>query len=174
MLTGSQERLAPALRTTPAMAAPAPADAPQRTTSTYADWVVQCDRRPGSPPQIVCAMAQATQVRGKSIMFSRVVITHAAKGKPYAFSVELPVDASFTKGVRVQTKDADTLLSAPFERCVPAGCIAHIDLGAAVLKRLRATVGTGKLLFADAAGRDVTVPLSFHGFARAFDAMTEQ
>jgi invasion protein IalB len=156
----------------PTLAAPATADAPQRTTSTYADWVVECERSGASPPRITCAMTQATQVRGKSVVFSRVMIGQPVKGKPYKFVVELPVDASVTREVRVQTKDAEPLLSAPFERCVQANCFAGIDLGEAALQKLRAASGTGKLVFVDAIGRDIAVPLSFNGLAQALDAMT--
>jgi invasion protein IalB len=179
LLTGSQERVAvsrseaavPHARQ--AMAA-APATTPESTTATYADWTVQCGRRIGSPSQMVCAMMQTTQVRGKGKVFSRVVIIHSAKGEPYRLTVELPVDASFTQAVRIETNDADTLLSAPFERCVPIGCFANIDLGTGALQKLRAAAGAGKLLFADAVGRDIAVPLSFKGFSKALDAIMEQ
>jgi invasion protein IalB len=117
---------------------------------------------------------QSTQVRGKDVVFSRVIIAYPERGKPYKFIAELPVDASFTRQVRLQTKEADTLLATPFERCLPAGCFAGTDLAAAVLQRLRTASGTGKLVFADAMGRDVAVPLSFKGFAQALDAVTAE
>jgi invasion protein IalB len=195
MVTRSHPSLAPALRATPAeaeaatpasaalanpvsaapaAAAPTSADAPQRTTASYADWVVQCQKSGSSPPRSSCAMMQTTQVRGKNVAFSRVIVLEAAKGQPYKFIADLPPDVSFAKEVEVQSKDAATLFSAPFERCMPAGCFADIDLGAAALQKLRAATGSGKLVFADAMGRDITVPLSFNGFAQALDAMAEE
>ena len=42
------------------------------------------------------------------------------------------------------------------------------------MKKFRAASGVGKLIFADASGRDVAVPLSFNGFAQAFDALSKE
>jgi invasion protein IalB len=39
---------------------------------------------------------------------------------------------------------------------------------------MRAASGAGKLSFADAAGHDVSVPISFNGFAQALDALVRE
>jgi len=41
-------------------------------------------------------------------------------------------------------------------------------------RTIRAAAGAGKLSFADAGGREVSVPLSFNGFNRAFDALLKE
>jgi invasion protein IalB len=43
-----------------------------------------------------------------------------------------------------------------------------------LLKKFRASDGVGKLVFKDAGGRDVAVPLSFKGFRAAFDALLKE
>jgi invasion protein IalB len=154
--------------------APAPVETPQSTTATYADWVVQCQTRAGPPPEKVCDMGQVTQLQGKNVPFSRVAVAQPVKGQPVRLSVQVPVNASFAANVRVQTSDADPGIAAPFARCLPGGCFADFDLKDDVLKKLRAASGAGKLSFADAAGHDVSVPVSFNGFAQAFDALARE
>lgn len=151
---------------------PVPAtDAPQRTTATYDDWIVQCETRPGPPLERLCDMAQVTQVTGANTPFSRVAIARPAKGEPIKLVVQLPVNASFATNVRIQTGDGDAGMTVPFARCLPAGCFADIEIGEDALKKFRTASGVGKLSFADAGGHDVAVPVSFKGFAQAFDAL---
>jgi invasion protein IalB len=155
---------------------PAPTETPQRTTATYADWIVQCETQAGPPPQKVCDMAQVAQVQvqGRSNPFSRVSIAHPVKGQPVKLVVQVPVNVAFATNVRVQTADADPGITAPFARCVPNGCFADFDIKDDILKKLRAASGAGKLSFADAGGHDVSVPLSFNGFAQAFEALAKE
>lgn len=165
----------------PAPAAPtvqqsAPSDAPQRTTATYADWVVQCETQAGPPSQKVCEMTQVVQVQqqGQSAPFSRVAVAHPTKGQPVKLVVQVPVNVTFATNVRIQTGDADPGVTAPFARCVPSGCFADFEVKEEALKNLRSASAAGKLSFADAGGHDVNVPLSFNGFNQAFEALAKE
>ena len=144
---------------------------PQQTTATYGDWVVHCVVNNATPSELVCDMAQVTQLQGKNVPFSRVAVAHPEKGQPVKLIVQVPVNASFATQVHIQTSDQDAGIIAPFARCNPNGCFAEFELKEEILKKLRDATGTGKLSFADAGGHDVTVPISFNGFAPAFDAL---
>ncbi|WP_210161387.1 invasion associated locus B family protein [Bradyrhizobium sp. STM 3843] len=157
-----------------AQQAPAQGNVPQSTTATYADWVVQCLTHAGTPPEKMCEMAQLTQLQGKNVPFSRIAVGHPAKDHPIKLIVQLPVNASFATAVRIQTTDSDPGLTAPFARCVPGGCFAEFDLKEDTLKKLRAASGVGKLSFAEAGGQVVAVPLSFNGFAQAYEALLKE
>src|SRR5215475_4102397 len=148
------------------------AAAQQRTTATYNDWTVQCESQAGPPQQRVCEMAQVAQVQNQP--FSRLAIARPVKGQPAKMLAQLPVNVSFSGNVRIQTADNDPGLSAPFSRCVPAGCFADFELKDDVLRKFRATTTAGKLSFKDAGGRDLTVPVSFKGFGDAFDALSKE
>jgi invasion protein IalB len=154
--------------------APAPTDAPQSTTATYANWVVQCVTRTGQSPEKMCEMAQTTQMQNSNSPFSRVTVAQQVKGQPVRLMVQVPVNASFAGNVKIQTGDTDPGIAAPFARCVPGGCFAEFDLKDDMLKKFRGSSSTGKLTFADAGGHDVSVPLSFSGFAQAFDALAKE
>jgi invasion protein IalB len=154
----------------------APSEAPQRTTATYDDWVVQCDTQAGSPPQKICDMAQVAQVnaQGHSTPFSRVAVVHPVKGQPVRLVVQVPVNVSFATTVRIQTSDSDPGIAAPFARCLSAGCFAEFDIKDDVLKKLRAATGSGKVSFADGGGHEISVPLSFNGFNQAYEALVKE
>jgi invasion protein IalB len=177
--TGQQRPPAPrqALPTPAAPAAPGsaqPSDAPQRTTATYGDWVLQCVENTAPPSEQICDIEQVTQVQGKNVPFSRVAVTHADKSQPVKLIVQVPVNASFAKDVHIQAADDDPGVIAPFANCTPNGCFSEFQLKDDILKKLRTASGVGKLSFADAGGHDVTVPLSFNGFGAAFDTLMKK
>ena len=149
-----------------------PARGQQSTTATYADWVLQCQMDTGTPPKKICEITQTTQLQGKNQPFSRVLVQNT--GKPIKLIVQLPVNVSLRAEVGIHASDGDTLVaSAPFDHCLPGGCFAEFDLKDDVLKKLYASEGAGKVTFKDAAGKDVSVPLSFKGFRQAFDALSK-
>jgi invasion protein IalB len=119
-------------------------------------------------------MAQVTQLQGKNLPFSRVAVGRPEKGQPVKLIVQVPVNASFSTQVHIQTSEADPGVIAPFANCTPNGCFAEFDLREDILKKLREATSTGKLSFADAGGHDVTVPISFNGFAQAYDALAKK
>jgi invasion protein IalB len=153
--------------------ATAPNDAPQRTTATYDDWVMQCEAV-GSPPQKACQMVQTTLVQGKNTPFSLVAIPHPVRGQPVRLVVQVPVSVSFATTLRIRVDDADPGIAAPFARCLPAGCFAEFDLKDDYLKKFRTASGVGKFSFADAGGHDVAIPFSLKGFAQAYDALVKE
>jgi invasion protein IalB len=155
--------------------APAPTpDEPQRTTAAYGDWVLQCVTNTNPPSPEVCDMAQVTQVQGKNIPFSRVMVAHPDKGQPVKLIVQVPVNASFATDVHIQTADDDPGIIAPFTNCTPNGCFAEFALKDDMMKKLRAATSVGKFSFTDAGGHPVTVPISFNGFGVAFDALAKK
>jgi invasion protein IalB len=114
-----------------------------------------------------------TQVQGRNVPFSRVAVEHPAKGQPAKLVVQVPINASFATNVRITTADNDPGLMAPFARCLPNGCFSEFELRDDLMRKFRGS-GVGKLAYADAGGHDITVPLSFKGFAQAFDALARE
>jgi invasion protein IalB len=155
-----------------ALSAAAAQQAPQRTTATYEDWTVQCELHAGSPPQKLCEMVQVGQAQGQTV--SRIALGHAAKNEPFKIVIQLPINLWLPAGVRIQSDDKDPGLAATFKRCVPAGCFADIDIKDDTVKRFRALTESGKITFKNANQQDVVLPLSFKGFAQAFDALSKE
>lgn len=157
-----------------AMTAPASAETPQSTSATYQDWLLQCEIKDGTPAQKVCVISQTTQMQNKAQPFSRVVVEKPVKGHPVRLGVQLPVNVSIAGEVRVQSSATDAGIVAPFDLCVPAGCIARFDIKEDILQKFRAAEGMGKITFKDAGAHDINVPLSFKGFRQALDALTKE
>jgi invasion protein IalB len=160
----------------PPQAEPVQGDAPERSTATYANWVLVCETRAGPPPQKTCEIVQVVQaqVQGKNTPFSRVIVVHPVKGQPVKLLIQVPVSITASANVRIQTADADPGVIAPFARCVSAGCFADFDLKDDTLKRFRAASGNGKITYLDSGGHDIVVPLSFSGFNQAFEALAKE
>ena len=118
--------------------------APQRTSATYEDWTVQCELNAGPPAQKLCEVVQVGQAQGQTV--SRVAIGRATKSEPFKIVVQLPVNLWLPAGVKIQLDDKDPGLTAPFRRCVPAGCFADLEIKDDMVKRLRAATGSGKNL----------------------------
>jgi invasion protein IalB len=150
------------------------AAAQERTTATYDDWVVECVTAPGPPQKKTCQMVQAAQVKGRNQPFSLLIIEHPVRGKSIQLLVRVPVDVLLAAQVRIQTSDSDPGVTAPFEKCVPIGCIAKFEIGDAVLSKFRTAAKPGKVTFKIASGREISIPLSFKGFDQAFDALFRQ
>jgi len=148
---------------------------PQRTTASYGDWVVRCEIIPGPPPQKSCDMEQLAQVQGQAQPISRVAIPLPPKGEGPKMFIQLPINVSFAVPLKITADTKDAGISTPFRRCVPAGCFAEVELKDDLQKKFRAAAAEpGKIVFKDAAKRDVTIPLSFKGFAQAFEALLKQ
>jgi invasion protein IalB len=162
---------APALQQ--AHAVPA-SEEPQRTTATYADWVVVCSSASGGATPKACKMIQGTQVQGKNVAFSHIAVSYPGRGQPINLTVQVPPNASFATQVRVQTADGDPGIVSSFSYCLPIGCFANFELKDDVAKKFAAAHGAGRVTFADAGGHSIAIPLSFNGFTQALDALAKE
>ncbi len=148
---------------------------PQRTTASYGDWTVRCETTAGPPAQKNCEMDQLAQVQGQANPISRVLIPLMPKGEPPKLFVQVPINVSFTAPLKMTADAKDAGISTPFRRCVPAGCFAEIELKDDLQKKFRAaSAEPGKILYKNAADQDVAIPVSFKGFAQAYEALLKQ
>jgi invasion protein IalB len=157
-----------------ALSAAGSAKAQQSTTATYQDWLLECNISASTPPQRVCTIGQTTQAQNQP--FSRVLVAKPIKGRPISLLVQLPVNVLIAGNVHIQTNENDTGLMAPFDLCVPAGCIAKFEIKESVLQKFHANAGstTGRIVFQDASGHAVAIPLSFKGFGQAYEALAKE
>jgi invasion protein IalB len=149
------------------------ADAQQATTATYEDWTVRCSTAAGPPPRKTCDMEQLSYRESKERPFSRVAIVRAEKGNQVTLVVQVPVSVWLATGIRIEIGGKAAGAPAPFARCGPAGCFAEIGLGDEVQTQFRTASEPGMILYKNAAQQDVAIPLSFKGFAQAFDAVAK-
>ena len=144
------------------------AQVPQLTTATYDDWTVRCAMHDTVKS---CEMEQASQMQGQPV--SQIALGRPNKTAPLRAVFQVPINVWLPAGVKLVLDDKDPGISGTFKRCLGNGCFADTELNDETVKKLRARTTNGKLLFKDAAQRDVAIPVSFKGFGPAFDAMSK-
>ena len=153
------------------VANPAGAQAPQRTTASYDDWTVRCETQ-GNPAQKSCEIVQLVQLQGQ--LLSQIAIGRPSKNEPLKIVFQVPLNVWLPEGVRLVYDPKEPPLAGIYKRCVTTSCFSDFDLKDDVLKKLRARTEQGRLEFKDSTQKDVAIPVSFKGFAQAFDAMAKE
>ncbi len=152
---------------------------PQQTSATFADWVVRCERPPGSQRRL-CEAAQALIVKGQQGPIAQIAFGHAPEGKTVmtdaslTLAVLLPVNIAFDKPPKLSGSDESQTVPLTFRRCVPGGCLTEGKLTAEFMKDLRGPQKTGHLTFTDAAERTLTLPISLSGLGQALDDLARE
>jgi invasion protein IalB len=158
-------------------AAPSPVDTePQFTSSGFGDWVLRC-RRLGEGPkaQRACEVAQTIQVQGQQAPVAQVTFARARRGDPLGVTILLPVNITFASPPRIFPEGKATeSVELGWRRCTSGGCVADAVIKDDGLKRWREATGVGQIEAKDAAGRDISVGMSFRGLAPALDALNKE
>jgi len=171
----SAQKSPPAPPPAPAAAPPAP----ERTSSTYGDWVVRCEARPApapatAPPGRQCELAQ-TVLDARQQPVLQIVIGTPAQMTTRVLIVQIPLNIFVPGEARLMLEDKDKPVPVGIKTCLPRGCFAETDLTDALAARLRA-MGDAPAHFdyKDAAQAQVSVPVSLKGFATALDALARE
>ncbi|WP_243214898.1 MULTISPECIES: invasion associated locus B family protein [Methylobacterium] len=148
------------------------------TTASYGDWVLRCQRvDTAEKSQRLCEVSQGVQVQGQAAPIAQVAIGRVPGEATLRVTALLPVAVSFPSTVWIGLDDKEAqagALDAAWRRCQPGGCLADGPIKDAVLKRWRTAETPGRLLFTEAGGREVTIPLSFRGLGPALDALGKE
>ncbi len=148
---------------------------PNTTIASYGDWVLRCQRvETAGKTARVCEAAEAIQVQGQAAPIAQVAIGRLSPGEPLRITVVVPPAVTFPSSVRISEVKGGAPLNLEWRRCLPGGCFADAVLKDDVLARWRSLSEAGQLTFKDAAGQDVTLPLSFRGLAQALDALARE
>ena len=164
----------------PPAAAPAPAAAipaePSSTTASFGDWTLRCQRLADAGKTVrICEVAQVLQAQGQQTPIAQVALGRVANGEPVRVTAVMPVSVSFPSSVQITMGEKDAKpLELPWRRCLPTGCFAETAPGDDVLKQWRKAGEPGRILFKDAAGRDLALPLSARGLDQALDALAKE
>ena len=146
---------------------------PQTTAATYGDWIVGCQSAPGATPVRRCEISQSLQVQGAG-RIAQIVMGRLDAKSPLLLTVVLPTNVSFSDPVRFLIDEKDNQpVGLTWQRCLPSGCFANVEVKDDVLRRYRAQTERGRLQFKDGAGREIILPFSFRGLAQALDALAK-
>lgn len=167
---------APAAPAAPANAAQKPAlgateeDGPSRTSATYDDWVVRCERTEASGNVKVCETAQTLQIGNpQQNLVAQVVFGKLKSDAPLRLVLQLPVGVWLPGGAALTVGDNAKPIPLTFKFCIRA-CIADLDLTPQQAAALSTATGGGTLTFQDRNQTQVSLPISLKGLAAALAA----
>lgn len=164
---------APATPAAPAAAAKPAADAdnsPSRTSATYDDWVVRCERTEATGGAKVCEVAQTLQIgNAQQGVTAQVVFGKMKADSPLRLVLQIPVGAWLPAGAQLTIGDNAKPIVTTYKFCIRA-CIADVDLSAADAAALVKATGAGSLAFQDRNQTPIKLNISLNGLAAALAA----
>nr|WP_314072679.1 invasion associated locus B family protein [uncultured Roseococcus sp.] len=164
--------ISPALAQRPTPSRPAPAATtpaePQSTTASFGDWTLRCQRPEGQPQ--TCEIGQTLLSSGRPV--AQFAIGRPAAGEALRLTFVVMPNLSLEAVPRLMPPSGtDPLVELGWRRCFAGGCLADVEVTAPLIAQLRAQTEPGRLIFADSARRETTLPFSPNGLASALDAL---
>ena len=157
---------------TPPAHDPAAAALPQTTTASFADWTLRCNRP--APGAQSCEVVQAVGSQDRTV--AQIALGRLAKGQPMHLTIAVPASVSFAaKPTLLTMNDADApVVDLTWRACLPTRCLADAAPPDETLRRIRGWTEPARIVFQDAAGRPVTLPVSPRGLPQALDALAKE
>lgn len=149
---------------------------PSSTTASFGDWTLRCQRAgDAAKPVRICEVAQILQSQGQQTPIAQVALGRLAAGEPLRVTAVMPVSVSFPSSVQIVMGDKDAKpLELPWRRCIPSGCFADAAPGEDIVRQWRKASEPGRIVFKDAAGRELALPLSARGLDQAVEALAKE
>lgn len=140
--------------------------AQDRTVATYGDWSVRCENAPSRNCEAATVLSTADNRPAAQLIIGRLnnqgpalLLAHVG-----ALNVHLPAQLRLLLG--------GVTMELVYQRCTPQGCFATVELDGATITRMRGEPAGGRMMFQDAARREVSLNLSLRGFAQAQAALS--
>jgi invasion protein IalB len=160
----------------PGPAAPAPVSPdPDRTTASFGDWLLRCERV--AEAERSCEVAQVIAVQGSQQPIAQIALGRTARTQTaLTLLVQVPVNVELGTPLRLIGDDREPLIiETNWRRCIPAGCFAGVELrDEVVVRRLRDRPEPMRIEFRDTAGRDLRLAFSVRGLGPALDALARE
>lgn len=152
------------------------ASTPDRTTASFGDWTLRCERVPQiANAQRVCEIALAIVPQGQQQPIAQIAIGRIQRTDPLRITLVLPTNVTLTSPPKFAAEEAGGVLSDTlWQRCFPGGCVSDTVLKDDMAKRLRGRTDPGRIEFKDASGRDIKLIFSTKGLSQALDALAKE
>jgi invasion protein IalB len=155
--------------------APAPVGAaPERTTASFGDWVLRCEMG-GTPARRLCEVAELITLQGQTSPTAQLALGKQGSHEGKWLTVVLASNIAITtKPQALIAKAGAAPIELSWQRCLSGACFASAPVSEETIGLLSAQSEPGRIVFKDAAERDVTLPLSFRGLAQALAALAKE
>jgi invasion protein IalB len=142
---------------------------PTSLSETYDAWTVQCaNQQQGDRTQRICQMMQELlqqETRQRVMTFAIGKTENGAKA-----TLILPFGLLLSEGFRVQVGEEEVLRGS-YRTCLPAGCLAEIDLVEEMITKLGGAE-TATVTMTANNGQPVKTDISLEGFKAAYERLT--
>lgn len=143
------------------------------TAKAYGSWTLHCQPAHEEGAEPLCALAQTIQTSSNKVI-AVISIGRLHPGDPVNIVVSLPANVSFPSTVHIRTDKNDKWgLELQWQRCIPGACIAGGELVPAAVVHWSNLQTDGQIVFQDAAGDEVAVPMSLRGFGDGYNALNK-
>lgn len=145
------------------------------TSTAYGDWNLRCRQGNGSEAAThFCEISQTIEAKDQSGPVAKVSVGRPNPGGALHVVIILPNNVSFPSSVHIRSEENDKWgLELNWLRCIPGGCFADAELRDAAVAHWHGLDTIGSIIFRDAAGDEISLPMTFHGFGQALDALNK-
>jgi invasion protein IalB len=168
----AQTQPSPGKQASPPSNPAAESTSPQLTTATYDDWTVAC--RTAKENETNCEMTQFQTIKGQKNPVGQVTFARTTKDGPVILVVQIPPTLWMETGVKFVFDEKDPGFPVTVKWCAPSRCLAQIELSKDQIAKLKARTDQASIDYKEATQREVTLPVSFKGFAPAFEAIQKR
>ena len=147
---------------------------PAITSTSYGDWALRCRQASAGEASHLCEISQTIEAQDQSGPIAKISVGRPSPGGGLHGMIILPNNVSFPSSVHVRTDENDKWgLEFNWLRCIPGGCFAEAELTDATIAHWHGLDLIGSIVFRDAAGDEISLPITFHGFGQALDALNK-
>ncbi|TXJ10101.1 MAG: invasion protein [Afipia sp.] len=143
---------------------------PERTAASFGDWILRCEAQ----GRRICEVAQVMSAQGQNSPIAQVAIGRPVPMDSNRLTVVLPANVTIPAKPQIAIAKGGTPIDLVWQSCVPGGCLASATVSDEAVQLFGVQGEPGRIVFKDAAGRDVALQLSFRGLAQALAALAKE
>mgnify|MGYP000843974520 CR=1 FL=1 len=147
---------------------------PERTAASFGDWILRCEAPGTAQGRRICEVAQVMSAQGQNSPIAQVAIGRPVSMDSNRLTVVLPANVTIPAKPQIAIAKGGTPIDLVWQSCVPGGCLASATVSDEAVQLFGAQGEPGRIVFKDAAGRDVALQLSFRGLAQALAALAKE
>ncbi len=140
------------------------------TTKGFGSWALRCEAAHTEGAEPSCEISETIQTASNKTV-AKISVGRSHPGDPLMILILLPNNVSFPSTVHIRTsKDDKWGIELQWLRCVPGACVAGAELNPSTIAHWSDLKSDGSIVFVDAAGDEVALPISMLGFGDAYAA----
>jgi len=138
------------------------------SVEVFGDWRVECRPNPAGD-QDICLMIQTITGGAENRPLAQMAVGLAGLERQRIAVFTVPLGVYLPAGINLSV-DGESLGKVTFRHCTVNGCQTELPLVDDVLAKFKGG-SEGQILFLDARGKKVPVPISLKGFTAASDSL---